>query len=538
MPEFLKPFFDGSYEPHGYCLLWQPGLIWTHVASDLLIAAAYFSIPIVLVSLVRQRKDLEFSGMFWLFALFIVACGSTHLLNVWNLWHGDYGLEAVAKIVTAVASVPTAVMLWPLLPKVLALPSPSMLRTANVELGAMVAERDRALEQVHAEILQRQQAEDALLQAKKIEALGQLTGGIAHDFNNLLQAIGGNLELIASRPGDQAKVERWAGNARQAVQRGSRLTGQLLTFSRSQRLETRVVDPGRLIEDMADLLRNSVGPTMRLEIAATPGDCAVKTDSNQLELAVLNLAINARDAMPDGGTINVAVEQVGHDAVISVTDHGVGMTPEVAERALEPFFTTKEPGRGTGLGLSMAFGVARAAGGTLDIDSTPGKGTTISMRMPLVDRADDSGRRSQPNGKLRRAMASLHILLCDDDEVVRDAVGDTLTEAGHSLVVARSAEEALKEFGKANFDICLLDFAMPGMTGAEVARHIRQSRPDMPILFLSGYSDSSAIDEAVQGTATVLSKPISADSLLRAIAEVAAPERTPISARRRTGGAA
>ena len=516
MNKLLKPFFDGSYEPHGYCLLWNPGLIWTHVISDLLIAAAYFSIPLALVSLIRRRKDLEFSGVFLLFAVFILACGTTHILSVWNLWHGDYGVEAVVKAITAAASVPTALIMWPLIPKALAVPSPSQLQSANLDLARMVAERDDALERVRAEAAQRQRAEDALVQAKKIEALGQLTGGIAHDFNNLLQAIAGNLELIAMKPSEADKVTRWSGNALQAVDRGRRLTGQLLTFSRSQRIEARVIDAAALVDGMAELLRNSVGPTMALTLVAAPGTCPVETDATQLELAVLNLAINARDAMPDGGRIEIAVERRETQVAIRVTDHGVGMSREVADRALEPFFTTKEPGKGTGLGLSMAYGVAQAAGGTLAIDSAIGRGTTVSILLPLTGQlAGDAPPAEPPASPDQRPLS---ILLVDDDDVVRATMADVLTAAGHQVTDAASGRDALQLLGECDYHLVLLDFAMPGMNGAEVADRITRDCPGMPIVFMTGYADSAAIDAATGGSAVVLAKPVDRHALAQAIA--------------------
>jgi len=523
MVDLLKPFFDGSYEPHGYCLLWQPGLIWTHVVSDLLIAAAYFSIPLALISLIRRRKDLEFSGMFFLFAVFILACGMTHVLSVWNLWHGDYGVEAVVKAITAAASVPTALILWPLVPKALALPSPSQLQTANADLAAMVAERDTALEQVRAEAAQRQRAEDALIQSKKIEALGQLTGGIAHDFNNLLQAIAGNLELIAGKPGELAKVERWSGNALQAVERGKRLTGQLLTFSRSQRIEARVIDAASLVTGMDDLLRHSIDASTTLAIAATPGTCPVVTDATQLELAILNLVVNARDAMPDGGRIDIIVERGANEVAIRVTDEGVGMSRDVAERALEPFFTTKGPGQGTGLGLSMAFGVAQAAGGTLTIDSEEGRGTTVSILLPLTGQEAapvDEGER--PPLTATSSSFARSILLVDDDDVVRSTIEDMLRAAGHNVTPVASGEAALEALARSAFDLLLLDFAMPGMNGAQLAARALADRPGQPIIFVSGYSDSAAIDAVLDGRARILAKPVDSRALIHAIAEATA----------------
>ncbi|UUR07154.1 ATP-binding protein [Sphingomonas glaciei] len=518
MLESARAFFAGDYAPHGYCLLWQPELIWTHVVSDALIAASYFSIPIALVTFVRKRPDVEFGKMFWLFALFILSCGLTHVMGIWNLWHGDYAAEATIKAITAIASVPTAILLWPLLPRALAIPSPSMLQKKNDELAAALAERDSALEQLRGEVAQRERAEAALVQANKMEAVGQLTGGIAHDFNNLLQAISGNLELIQMAPDNRDKVVRWAGNAAQATERGARLTGQLLTFSRRQRLEATAVDVGGLLHDMSDFLRNSVGPTIELDVEIAPGLGAVRSDATQLELAILNLAINSRDAMPQGGRLLVQAATDAPDRIaVRIVDEGVGMTPEVVERALEPFFTTKGPGRGTGLGLSMAYGVARAAGGDLRIDSEPGKGTTVTLYLPreeIIRSAAGTGREKSPRDGPARLT---DILLVDDDREVRQTIADMLRKQGHQVTEAENGPQALLELERWSPSLLLLDFAMPGMNGAQVAATALEMRPDVKLLFLTGYSDSEAIDRAVDGRVRILKKPVSAGALAAAI---------------------
>jgi signal transduction histidine kinase/CheY-like chemotaxis protein len=506
---FLRQFVDGQYAPHGYCLLWQPELVWTHVVSDALIAGAYFSIPLALIHFVRKRRDVAFGGMFWLFALFILACGSTHLMSIWNLWHGDYGAEAAIKAVTALASVPTAILLWPLIPKALAIPSPTQLQSANAELAAMVAERDTALATLKQEIAQREAAEAALVQARKIEAVGQLTGGIAHDFNNLLQAVSGNLELIARKPGDPEKVARWAANAAGVVERGTRLTGQLLAFSRTQRLEQQRVDLTSLLDGMRDLLARSLGPTVALEIATGPEACPVLADRTQIELAVLNLAINARDAMPAGGTLTIALVQRERSAEIAIRDTGAGMTPDVAERALEPFFTTKGPGQGTGLGLSMAFGVARQAGGDLRIETAPGAGTTVTMELPCAGDSNASvavapAKAASP----ALATAPRDVLLVDDDDDVRAA-----------LAVARDGEAALAMLGEGPADVLVVDYAMPGMTGAKLAARARAAQPGLRVVFVTGYADSAALDAVSDARTATLRKPFAADELLAAIAD-------------------
>jgi signal transduction histidine kinase/CheY-like chemotaxis protein len=524
MLDFFRQFVSGDYAPHGYCLLWKPELIWTHVISDALIAAAYFSIPIALITFVRKRPDVEFGKMFWLFALFILSCGMTHVMGIWNLWNGDYGAEALAKAVTAAASVPTALLLWPLLPKVLAIPSPSQLQLKNDELALALAERDRVLDQLRAEVQHRERAESALVQSKKIEAVGQLTGGIAHDFNNLLQAIAGNLELIGRSPDNQEKVQRWAANATSAVERGTKLTSQLLTFSRQQRLQATTIALDELLDGMRELLRHSVGPTVRLELTVPEGLCPVAADRTQLELAVLNLAINARDAMPDGGDLSIsAALHHGPDDVtqvaLTVRDTGIGMAPDVLDRATEPFFTTKGPGKGTGLGLSMVYGVARQAHGDLLIDSKVGRGTSITMLLPCSDGEVTPTERAEaplPIG----ADKGISILLVDDDAEVRSTLTDLLAGDGHRCREVAGGEEALEWLRRERFDLLLLDFAMPGMNGAELAAEALELRPDLKMLFITGFADSEAIDRAVDGRAKVLKKPVSSAQLAAAIREM------------------
>lgn len=522
MYEFLSQFVDGRYAPHGYCLLWQPELVWTHVVSDALIAAAYFSIPIALIRFIRARRDVEFGWMAWLFALFILACGSTHLMAIWNLWNGDYGIEAGVKAVTAIASVPTAVLLWTIIPRALAIPSPNQLKLANAQLAASVAERDATLEALRREIEQRERAEAALVQAQKIEAVGQLTGGIAHDFNNLLQAVSGNLELIHRFADAAPKVRRYAANAQQVVERGTRLTGQLLAFSRRQKLAAEWIDLAQLLEGMETLLRGSVGPTIafRMEIDTRP--CPTVADRTQVELAILNIAINGRDAMGTGGVLTITLgTQVDDDgrpmAAIAIADTGSGMTPEVAARAFEPFFTTKGPGQGTGLGLSMAYGVASQAGGTVTIDSAPGRGTCVTMLLPLAAARDappaeaGTAAAEPADGPARR------LLLVDDDADVRASIAARLREAGHEVQEAGSGTEALALIEQVAPEVMIADFAMPEMNGAELAVHARALLPGLRVVFITGFADSAALEAATDDMTVVLRKPFAAQALLAAL---------------------
>ncbi|OHT20744.1 MULTISPECIES: ATP-binding protein [Edaphosphingomonas] len=538
MLDLFRPFFDGSYAPHGYCLLWQPELIWTHVIADALIALAYFSIPLVLISFVRRRNDIVFGKVFWLFALFITACGLTHVMAIWTLWDSVYGLEAIVKVVTAGASVATAATLWPLLPKALALPSPAALRAANAELAATISERDAALARMREEMAQREQAEAALLQSRKLEALGMLSGGIAHDFNNLLQAVGGNLELIERRSTEPDRVQRWSRNAHKAVQHGKALTSQMLAFSRVQKLVMATVSVAAVLDNVSELLKGSIGPSNRLEIVPIDEDLAVATDKAQLELAILNLVINARDAMPKGGTIAISAEgrtgdvhadlPVGDYVEISVRDNGVGMLPEVLERALEPFFTTKVVGEGAGLGLSMVFGVARQSGGTVQLDSTPGAGTTVSLilpRVPMRAVGEEEGNVAETVAEGGRSLAGRSILLIDDDDGVRETLVEALSEAEAKVVSASSGDVGLQHLRRMRPDLLVVDFAMPGLSGAEVASLARATHAGLPVLIVTGHARTAEVDAIAGPRVTVLQKPFSADTLIRTANSMIAESR-------------
>ncbi|AGH48272.1 integral membrane sensor hybrid histidine kinase [Sphingomonas sp. MM-1] len=538
MLDLFRPFFDGSYAPHGYCLLWQPELIWTHVIADALIALAYFSIPLVLISFVRRRNDIVFGKVFWLFALFITACGLTHVMAIWTLWDSVYGLEAIVKVVTAGASVATAATLWPLLPKALALPSPAALRAANAELAATISERDAALARMREEMAQREQAEAALLQSRKLEALGMLSGGIAHDFNNLLQAVGGNLELIERRSTEPDRVQRWSRNAHKAVQHGKALTSQMLAFSRVQKLVMATVSVAAVLDNVSELLKGSIGPSNRLEIVPIDEDLAVATDKAQLELAILNLVINARDAMPKGGTIAISAEgrtgdvhadlPVGDYVEISVRDNGVGMLPEVLERALEPFFTTKVVGEGAGLGLSMVFGVARQSGGTVQLDSTPGAGTTVSLilpRVPMRAVGQEEGNVAETVTEGGRSLAGRSILLIDDDDGVRETLVEALSEAEAKVVSASSGDVGLQHLRRMRPDLLVVDFAMPGLSGAEVASLARATHAGLPVLIVTGHARTAEVDAIAGPRVTVLQKPFSADTLIRTANSMIAESR-------------
>jgi PAS domain S-box-containing protein len=370
-------------------------------------------------------------------------------------------------------------------------------------------------------------AQEQLRQSQKMEALGQLTGGIAHDFNNLLTVVVGGLDIITKRA-DDAKLKRYADNALAAAERGARLTGQLLAFSRVQRLEVRPTFVVPIIENMRPLLRNVLGPGIEKKFDLDEEMLAVMADPTQLEVAVLNLAINARDAMPDGGVLSFSsrrVEVAGESELddgsyieLTISDTGFGMEEEVAARAFEPFFTTKEVGKGTGLGLSMVYGMARQSGGTAKLESAPGDGTAVKIYFRAADSgvlADSAGAQREKE-EAEAAPKPASVLVIDDDPDVRAFIVATLEDLGYRVRQASDGHEGLQEIARERPDLVIVDFIMPGLTGAEVANRILAKQPKQPILFVSGYSETDAVKRVAPG-APLLAKPFRADALDKAV---------------------
>ena len=368
-------------------------------------------------------------------------------------------------------------------------------------------------------------AQEQLRQSQKMEALGQLTGGIAHDFNNLLTVVVGGLDVVAKRVED-AKLKRYAVNALTAAERGARLTGQLLAFSRVQRLEVRPVEVGPLVQNMRPLLKNVLGPGITKEFDVDEIDLPVMADPTQLEVAVLNLAINARDAMPEGGVLKFTTRAVtidgdpelsdGDYVVLVISDTGTGMTEEVASRAFEPFFTTKEIGKGTGLGLSMVYGMARQSGGTAQIETAPGEGTAIKLFFKAAAAAEQPVPASEEAARTGRVRNTASILVVDDDPDVRRFIAEALAEEGFRVRDCPDGKKALEEFASHRPDLVVLDFVMPAMSGADVASRMMAEVPDQKILFVSGYSETDAI-KAIAPDSPLLPKPFRSDALCRAV---------------------
>ena len=634
---FFARLLDSSmFSPHGICLLWEPELIWLHVASDALIAMAYFSIPIALAILVSKRRDLKFGWVYWAFGVFILACGFTHVLSIYTLWVPIYGIEGLVKAATAIASVFTAGMLWPLLPELLTITSPFELRRVRAALEeeemkgrgaermlAQFQETQRALRESMArltavvetavdgfilidsrgrillfnpacerlfgyradevfqenvkllmprtyslhhddylrnflqsgerkiigigrevvgrrkdgstfpmdlsvgeakqdgesifvgiihDLTERKLTERQLQQAQKMEMVGQLSGGIAHDFNNLLTVIVGNAEHLSEQLKSRLDLRQLADDICQAGERGAELARRLLAFSRRQLLRPRAIDCHELIASTCKLLKRTLRENIEVTTAFNIDAIFAFADSSQLESAVLNLALNAQDAMAAGGrlTISTGIASLDDDdqgvhpdiesgeyAMIAVTDNGEGMTPDVAARAFEPFFTTKEVGKGSGLGLSMVYGFVKQSNGHVSIYSEPGLGTTVRIYLPNV--TPNASRSSSQPAADEEALprGNETILVVEDDPFVRSSVILKVESLGYKVVLAVDGREAVMKLRtNPEIDMLFTDIVMPGgMSGWEVAELAQQMRPGLPTVFTSGYALEALVDQ-------------------------------------------
>jgi signal transduction histidine kinase/CheY-like chemotaxis protein len=641
---FLQRLIDlyksDSLAPHGICLLWEPTLIWLHVVSDSLVAIAYFSIPIALAVFVSKRPDVEFGWVFWAFAIFILACGTTHVFGIWTLWYPDYVAQGAIKGFTALASVGTAIGLWPLLPKALALPSPEQLRKSNEALTSQIEQRDIALRALESEKAERIKAEESLRaleqhrqierlvavtpdavividssgrvrfvndtavrlfgksvesfvgssfgfsirpgevtqidiprngarrigemrvadcewgdaaaylvvirdvtediateqqvrQSQKMDAIGQLTGGIAHDFNNLLTVITASIEILGDAVADEPQIAPLAKLIDDAAERGAVLTGQLLAFSRKQPLQPRDINMNTLLANAVQLLRPALGEEFEIEAVPDEETWPAFADPNQLTTALLNLALNARDAMPQGGKITIETANLvldtdfvkasqgvtpGPYVMIAVSDTGTGMPADIRERVFEPFFTTKAEGKGTGLGLSMVYGFVKQSGGHVRIFSEEGHGTIVRLYLPRSTGQDDLSTELAP--ALLVEGGSETILVVEDDGLVRSSVVAQLQSLGYTTLTAVDATQALRLIRDgAEFDLLLTDVIMPGgMNGRELADETLKLRRDAKVLFTSGYSEDAIVHNGrLDPEVLLLAKPYRKADLARMV---------------------
>ena len=366
--------------------------------------------------------------------------------------------------------------------------------------------------------------QDRLQEAQKMEALGRITGGIAHDFNNLLTPIVGGLGLLARKADLDPGARRLLESALSAGRRAAKLTGQLLAFSRRQKMEIKPVDLHALFAEIRPLLEQSAGASVLLQLDVAEDVSCVSTDANQLELALLNLVLNARDAMPGGGIVGITVRcrsarrSQPEMAAIEVRDTGVGMPRHILKRATEPFFTTKGSGSGTGLGLAQVYGIVQQSSGTLDIHSEPGVGTVVTIGLPTCElpvpvTPPDADRTAAGDGPIGH-----RILLCDDDDSVRTFVARALDEAGYVVESVSDGRTAVQLSRNTPIGLLVVDFAMQGMNGADVIAAVRAFRPDLPVLMITGYADTDAVAGRAPGI-PVLRKPFEAEALLAAVRE-------------------
>jgi CheY-like chemotaxis protein len=365
-------------------------------------------------------------------------------------------------------------------------------------------------------------------QLQKLEVVGRLAGGVAHDFNNLLTVVLGNVEVLEGameRAGIDTKLTKRLGYMRNAAERGARLTSQLLAFSRRQRLEPKACDLNEIVSNMQDLLQSTIGGSIRINTRLEPRLSTAMVDPTQLELAVLNLAINARDAMGVGGALSVATAnvtlgpparpeepQAGDYVSICVTDTGSGMSEDVRQKVFEPFFTTKEIGKGSGLGLSQVLGFAQQSGGGVRLRSRLGRGTSVFIYLPQTQAHPGTARRSSRMRAASDGLGGEHILLVDDDAGVREVTATLLRGLGYTVYEAGSGGAALERLqSPPHIDLVLIDFAMPGMSGADVVRRLRATHPSLPTVFITGFADRTALADI--SDTHIIGKPFHPDEL-------------------------
>jgi signal transduction histidine kinase/ActR/RegA family two-component response regulator len=414
----------------------------------------------------------------------------------------------------------------------------------NAELEQRVAERTAELQRFNEQLelrikertRERETALSQLFEAQKMDTIGQLTGGVAHDFNNLLMAVLGSLSLLEKRLPEDPRSHRLLQNAVQGAQRGAALTQRLLAFSRRQELKPEAVDVPRLVGGMKELLERALGHDVQLQVEFQSSLPAALVDANQLELALLNVALNARDAMPNGGTLKMSaandtppvaggneVLEPGDYVRIRIADDGIGMDEMTLAKATEPFFTTKGPGKGTGLGLSMVHGLAAQSGGLLRIQSEPNRGTTIDLWLPVAKVAAQPALEEAPLLPASR-VGPCTVLVVDDDLLVLTGTSAMIEDLGHTAIEAHSGAEALAALASgAEIDVVMTDHAMPAMTGLQLAERIEEKYPGLPVILATGYAELPGYAASLD--ILRLAKPCSQYDIANAIQSVLGPRK-------------
>lgn len=548
-------FSDPDFMPHGMCYLWRPGILSLHVISDALITLAYFSIPFTLLYFVHERKDLQFNWMFVCFAVFIVACGATHLLEIWVIWNPAYWLSGTVKAITAMASVPTAIMLARLVPQALQLPSPSALKTANAELEREIAERKRAeadirkmndrLEERVAERTRElekanstlRQTQLAVMQHERLRALGQMASGIAHDINNALSpAVLNCRALLERRDGVDDDLGEFLTDIHRSVEDVMHTVTRMTEFYRAREPQfvPAPIPVSHILEQVVDLTRprwhdmaQEQGIVIDLEMQVTPNLPMILGVESEIRHALMNLILNAVDAMPDGGALLLRVSAVAQSVIVEVCDTGIGMTEEVRGKCLEPFFTTKGQ-HGTGLGLAMVYGMIQRHEAEIEIFSSPGKGTTLRLTFPACAAEVLTGQRTPVPSPANSA----RILVVDDDKRVSKSLRRVLEADGHRVTVADGGQAGIDTFLAAtgrgeSFSVVISDLGMPHIDGRRVAAAVKAASPKTPIVLLTGWGYSMRENGDLPSHVDhLLSKPPDVNELRLAISRLTADAET------------
>jgi signal transduction histidine kinase/CheY-like chemotaxis protein len=557
---------EGNFIPHGMCYLWQPGVLGLHVVSDALITLAYFCISFALAYFVHRRKDLQFHWMFICFAVFIVACGGTHLLEIWVIWHPTYWLSGSIKALTALASVPTAILLVKLIPQALRLPSPSALRIANMDLEREVADRKRAEadtrelnERLEARVTERtreledanrilRQAQLTVMQHERLRALGEMASGIAHDINNALTPAALYSRLLLEKEANLSDEAREClVDIHRSVEDVVHTVARLREFYRQRepQLHPAPVQINRILEQVVDLTRarwhdmpQERGIVVNLEMSLAADLPPVLGVESEIREALVNLILNAVDAMPAGGTLMLRSrsmagsrgERAGSELSsrarvrVEVCDTGVGMSADTRRKCLEPFFTTKGE-RGTGLGLAMVCGMVQRHLAEIEIESELRHGTTFSLIFPAEDPATRS---PDEQAEARRPAHSLRILLVDDDARMLHSLRRVLETDGHQVTAADGGQAGIDTFIAAAqrgepFSVVLADIGMPHVDGRRVAAAMKAASPQTPIVLVTGWGQSMRADDVLPlHVDRLLGKPPDIAELRSVLAELTA----------------
>jgi PAS domain S-box-containing protein len=682
MIEFLKRLFSSNFLPHGTCYLWDPAVLWLNTISDGLIALAYYAIPVLLFVFARKRRDLTFHWIFLAFGAFILACGTTHLLAVWTVWHPIYRLDGLVKAFTAAVSLATAGLMVPLLPKLASVPAPAQIDRINRILDNETAERDEATqvllqqaglldlahdaimvrrldgtllfwnrgaevmygwpknealgrvahdllqtrypvpierilsqlsevgrwegelihtkrdgarvivasrwarrrardngieileintditlqkaaedrlrdlnqqleqrviertaelrtsnEHLRDEMARRRALEEQLLQSQKMEAIGQLAGGVAHDFNNLLTIIVGHARLLQEELAAQSPSQERMTQLLGAADRAAGLVNQLLAFSRRQIVQPRPLNLNSIVEKAGRMLHRIISEDIRLVTTLSPDLENTKVDPGQIEQVLLNLIINAKDAMPRGGTITIETANIGLDAgrsglppgkyvMLAVSDTGIGMDAALQSRIFEPFFTTKGPGKGTGLGLSTVYGIVKQNQGEISVASEPGLGSTFRVYLPQFFDFSESVEPAAPSARMLRGTET--ILLVEDETEVRKLARDILTRQGYTVLECASGEEALECCAqyRAAIHLVLTDVVMPGMTGGQLGERLHELYPTIKVLYMTAYAEDDVVHHGpVDVAVALLHKPFTPQTLTQKVRQVLDPRK-------------